>query len=419
MKLPFETIISYIKNSVNVMVTALAEAKVDEYKSQSDNKQQTYESMLIKLEKDIRKHIQSEQQVKLYVESLEYEMQELERENTKLKSEVRKLQEQLTQLNNNNNTHSSLLNELKQMLNESKAQVRKYIDNETSLQCKLNSKQQEIQSLQDKHNNQLQQLNRIINEQERTIKQYQQCTPINKGNVSCSYKHIPKTTIHHNHNHNQRQQNSTSMYNTIEKLIQNKISSIKHSYSSVKHSNSSCSSSKNNIAKIEHSRDKSLSSFFIQNDSLLLSHNNNKHDDMPNKSDCGVNSHVKGIHMHTAKKKGMHNRYRSLEDVKKIFQNKTACKLVRDILCNNNNNNGSKGSESNLNKSYYINQQGRKRSVEMVNNINIYMDSVKQDNHSVYVKVNNIDNNNNYNMNNNHKVRTKLKHKIPIKQNKY
>ena len=417
MKLPCETIISYIKNSVNVMVTTLAEAKVNEYKSQSDNAQQTYESMLIKLEKDIRKHIQSEQQVKLYVESLEYEMQELERENTKLKSEVRKLQEQLTQLNNNNNTHSSLLNELKQMLSESKAQVRKYIDNETALQCKLNSKQQEIQLLQDKHNDQLQQLNRIINEQERTIKQYQQCTPINKGNVSCSYKHIPKTTIHHHNHNNQQQQNSTSMYNTIEKLIQNKISSIKHSYSSVKHTNSSCSSSKNNIAKIEHSRDKSLSSFFIQNDSLLLSHNNNnKHDDVLNKSYCGVNSHVKGIHMHTAKKKGMHNRYRSLEDVKKIFQNKTACKLVRDILCNNNNN-GSKGNESNLNKSYYI----RKRSVEMVNNINIYMDSVKQDNHSVYVKVNNIDNNNNnnYNMNSNHKVKTKLKHKIPIKQSKY
>ena len=408
MKLPFETIISYIKNSVNVMVTALAEAKVDEYKSQSDNEQQTYESMLIKLEKDIRKHIQSEQQVKLYVESLEYEMQELERENTKLKSEVRKLQEQLTQLNNNNNTHSNLLNELKQMLSESKAQVRKYIDNETALQCKLNSKQQEIQSLQDKHNDQLQQLNRIINEQERTIKQYQQCTPINKGNVSCSYKHIPKTTIHHNHNHNQRQQNSTSMYNTIEKLIQNKISSIKHSYSSVKHSNSSCSSNKNNIAKIEHSRDKSLSSFFIQNDSLLLSHNNNnKHDDMLNKSDCGVNSHVKGIHMHTAKKKGMHNRYRSLEDVKKIFQNKSACKLVRDILCNNNGNGSNhKRGGSSLNKSYYKQQQGRKRSVKMVNNINIYMEGVKQDHHSVYVKVNNIDN-----INNDNKIKNKLKHK--------
>ena len=386
------------------MVTALAEEKVNEYKTQSDNNQHTYESMLIKLEKDIRKHIQSEQQVKLYVESLKYEMQELERENTQLKSKIHKLQEQLNQLNNNNNNHNGLLKELKQMLNESKAKVKKYIDNETVLQCKLNSKQQEIESLQYKHNDQLQQLNRIINEQEKTIKQYQQCTPINKGNVSCSYKHIPKTTIHHNHN--QRQQSSTSMYNTIEKLIQNKISSIKHSYSSVKHSNSSCSSNKNTIAKIEHSRDKSLSSFFIQNDSLLLSHNNNsnKHDDVLNKSDCGVNSHVKGIHMHTAKKKGMHNRYRSLEDVKKIFQNKTACKLVRDILCNNNN--GSKGGESNLNKSYYINQQGRKRSVEMVNNINIYMEEVKQDNHSVYVKVNNIDN-----INNSNKVKNKIKHK--------
>ena len=387
------------------MVTALAEEKVNEYKTQSDNNQQTYESMLIKLEKDIRKHIQSEQQVKLYVESLEYEMQELERENTKLKSKVRKLKEQLNQLNNSNHNRSGLLKELKQMLNESKAQVKKYIDNETALQCKLNSKQQEIESLQDKHNDQLQQLNKIINEQEKMIKKYQQCTPINKGNISVNsnYKHIPKTTIHHNHH----QQKSSSMYDTIEKLIQNKISSIKHSCSSVKHNNNN--NSNKNVAKIEqHSRDKSLSSFFIQNDSLLLSYNN-KFDDVLNKSDCGVNN-IKGIQMQSAKKKGMHNRYRSLEDVKKIFQNKSACKLVRDILCNNGNGNY-KGGESSLNRSFYRKQQGRKRSVEMVNNINIYMDSFKQDSHSVYVKVNNIDNNR-YNVNNN-KEKIKLKHKIP------
>jgi hypothetical protein len=381
------------------MVTALAEEKVDEYKTQSDNNQHTYESMLIKLEKDIRKHIQSEQQFKLYVESLEYEMQELEKENMQLKSKIHKLQEQLNQLNNNNNNYNGLLNELKQMLNESKAQLKKYIDNETALQCKLNSKQQEIESLQYKHNDQLQQLNRIINEQEKTIKQYQQCTPINKGNISMNnsnYKHVPKTTIHHH-----RQQKSSSMYNTIEKLIQNKIISIKHSYSSVKHNgNNNCNK---NTAKIEHSRDKSLSSFFIQNDSLLLS---NKHNDVLNKSDSGVNN-IKGIYLQSAKKKGMHNRYRSLEDVKKIFQNKSACKLVRDILYNNNGNGSNhKGGSSSLNKSCYKKQQCRKKSVEMVNNINIYMEGVKQDNQSVYVKVNNIDN-----INNGNKIKNKLKHK--------
>ena len=382
------------------MVTALAEEKVDEYKTQSNNNQHTYESMLIKLEKDIRKHIQSEQQVKLYVESLEYEMQELERENTQLKSKIHKLQDQLNQLNNNNNNHNGLLKELKQMLNESKAQVKKYIDNETVLQCKLNSKQQEIESLQYKHNDQLQQLNRIINEQEKTIKQYQQCTPINKGNISMNssnYKHVPKTTIHHYH----QQKKASSMYNTIEKLIQNRIISIKHSYSSVKHNGNNHSNK--NAAKIEHSRDKSLSSFFIQNDSLLLS---NKHDDVLNKSDCEVNN-IKGIYLQSAKKKGMHNRYRSLEDVKKIFQNKSACKLVRDILCNNNGNGSNhKRGGSSLNKSYYKQQQGRKRSVKMVNNINIYMEGVKQDHHSVYVKVNNSDN-----INNGNKIKNKLKHK--------
>ena len=377
------------------MVTVLAEEKVDEYKTQSDNDQQTYESMLIKLEKDIRKHIQSEQQVKLYVENLEYEMQELERENTKLKSKVRKLKDQLNQLSNNNHNRSGLVKELKQMLHETKEQVKKYIDNETALQCKLNSKQQEIESLQYKHNDQLQQLNKIINEQEKTIKQYQQCTPINKGNSSINNtcKHIPKTTIH---------QKTASTYNTIEKIIQNKISSIKHSYSSIKHHNNNNNNNNTNLAKIEHSRDKSLSSFFIQNDSLVLSHN--KHDDVLNKSDCAVSS-VKGIQMQSGKKKGMHNRYRSLEDVKKIFQNKGACKFVREILCNH------KGGEASLNRSYYKKQQGRKRSVEMVNNINIYMEGVKQDNHSVYVKVNNIDNiNGNYNVNGN-KVKTKLTHK--------
>ncbi len=75
------TIIKYIKDSIDCKITMLAEKKVNEYNSKlmSENIQQDYESMLIKYEKDLRSHIKTEHQLKLYAESLQNNIDELEK----------------------------------------------------------------------------------------------------------------------------------------------------------------------------------------------------------------------------------------------------------------------------------------------------------------------------------------------------
>jgi hypothetical protein len=76
------TIIKYIKDSIDCKITMLAEHKINEYNSKlmNENIQQDYESMLIKYEKDIRNHIKTEHQLKLYAESLQNNIDELEKE---------------------------------------------------------------------------------------------------------------------------------------------------------------------------------------------------------------------------------------------------------------------------------------------------------------------------------------------------
>ena len=65
-------LISYIKNSFDIIVTYLLEEKANIYKEEKSNKHQDYESLLIKLEADIREHIKTDNQNKLIIESLEY-----------------------------------------------------------------------------------------------------------------------------------------------------------------------------------------------------------------------------------------------------------------------------------------------------------------------------------------------------------
>ena len=62
--------------------------------------------MLIKLEKEIRRHIQTENQVKLYAETLQNNLEELENENKKLKeilSERENINNYNTNIISNNN----------------------------------------------------------------------------------------------------------------------------------------------------------------------------------------------------------------------------------------------------------------------------------------------------------------------------
>ena len=82
-KLDEMTLIKYIKDSIDITISKLAEKKANEYMSK-ENGNQDYESLLIKYEKDIRGHIKTENQLKLYADSLQNNIEEIEKEKKEL-----------------------------------------------------------------------------------------------------------------------------------------------------------------------------------------------------------------------------------------------------------------------------------------------------------------------------------------------
>jgi hypothetical protein len=91
------TLFNYIKSSLDVIVEILVEEKLTEFKTKNENTQEDYESLLIKYENDIRGHIRTEQQLKIFCENLQDENEILEKKIHSLKKKNK---------NNNNFTNS-------------------------------------------------------------------------------------------------------------------------------------------------------------------------------------------------------------------------------------------------------------------------------------------------------------------------
>ena len=80
------TLFEYIKSSFDIAITLQSEKKFKELKKTlnyeiNDNYSEDYETLLRKLESDIRQHISIEHQLKLYGEKLIDKLEELEKEN--------------------------------------------------------------------------------------------------------------------------------------------------------------------------------------------------------------------------------------------------------------------------------------------------------------------------------------------------
>ena len=80
------TLFEYIKSSFDIAVTLQSEKKFKELKKTlnyeiNDNYSEDYETLLRKLESDIRQHISIEHQLKLYGEKLIDKLEDLEKEN--------------------------------------------------------------------------------------------------------------------------------------------------------------------------------------------------------------------------------------------------------------------------------------------------------------------------------------------------
>ena len=175
------SLISYIKNSYETLVQVLVEEKINKYNQKKDNYPQEYEALLIKLEKDIRTHIQTEHQLKLYAESLQTVIEEKEKENIILKKMLSNIDNNDNHDNNNNNNINVInindkINELKQEIEINKKILKSYesqnlklTESEKNLKAKLINEYKIFNKKEIKYKQKIDSLNEKILEYEKKI----------------------------------------------------------------------------------------------------------------------------------------------------------------------------------------------------------------------------------------------------------
>lgn len=408
------TLINYIKCSIDIYVQILVDQKVLEYKESKKNSQEEYESMLIKLENDIRGHISTEHFFKIDAENMQFEIEELERENEKLTELLKEHDEEnIVAKENEIQTLKTEIERIKQILVSYEEQNLKLANNEKKLKSQIIKKEQELANIEEKYKDQINKLTSKYLVLEEKLKSYSP-TPNSSNNKTSNYSSglnsqedpLSKSQLPLRKKTSQGSKSSSSL-NNIEKYLQQKI----HSKNLINNNTNYGSTSNNNNNKINLSREKSFNnkpnesnSYIAHNDSMIVS---KKHDDFLSKQDFVTKKILKDSinkKQDIRNKKKGHNRQRSLEEVARFLRNKNSS-LIKEMLFNSNNNNNTHNSISKQRSNKKVNDGSNKKAhFELVNNINIYTNTLKQDNHNVYVKANMASSNsNNSNKNTNDK----------------
>ena len=437
-------LISYIKNSYETLIQVLAEDKINIYKDKRENTPQEYETLLIKLEKEIRSHIQTEQQLKLFAESIQNNFDEIEIENKILRFKL--INNENININNKCCSNEEKIKTLKKEIEINKKILKSYenqnlklAENERKLKLKLIEEQKiynekeakyikEIESLKQekinyekKMNNQGENLYNLNSSKSQKYcdKNFKKINNINRNNNIINYnKNIyinsnlkedikinrKKRTNNNNNHQNGPALSASSSMEKIEKYLMNKFaktqfhfkSKINIAISDIKQLNRKIPSPYNNsmAEKRLNNGFYSLNNKLLMNDSVLSN--------MPEKQ----------------KKKN--NRQKSVENKTKIRNKNKQESLLKNLLMSNNNSAFNINIKKSTVKNYKYNNNSTYKKVPYTcnlrgkirntggnknnygtnnninycgkiinNNINIYAHSLRQDNHNVYIKGNN------------------------------
>ena len=408
-------LIQYIKDSMDSTILSIAEKKINDYnkKYTIENIQQDYESMLVKYEKDIRGHIKTEHQLKLFADSLQNNIEELEKENNN--DNFKDI------IDEKNNIIRKLKNEInynKKLLKSFEEQIKKLEESEKKLK-------NIIQKMEKKHKNDLEILSKKIkmyeternNKKSETVYCNSSRHPYNPNIINNYIENDGNGRIYRNscNNISIGNNHSTSLVNTrpyekIEKFIlntkypknnkytyQNKIKNLKSS--STEHSKEK--SMRNNLSNINNNsyildskaQDELINKYMINNSSLNNTIRNNKKIYHRHKSIENENKYIKGKQMNIIKKilmssnNNINSNNNSLRNSNKvinkgIYNNNNSAIISKKIISSNNNIivNSSKNDMNKINKELNISSIiGNKNNIgcNFVNNINIYSNNLK------------------------------------------
>ena len=443
-------LIKYIKDSIDAIILNLAEKKINEYNNKytEQNIQEDYESMLIKYEKDIRGHIKTEHQLKLYADSLQNNIEDLEKE----KKEI----------NYSNNYREIIIkkndeiNDLKKEINYNKKVIKSYEEKNSKLVDNEKKLKNLLLKIEKKYKNEIETLNRKIkyyheqlrnaycigdDKEKKTETMYCNSSraPINSNLIN---NYIDNENIHNgnriyrnlNNSISISNNHSTSMVNSrpyekIEKYLmnkypkgnnkdqyqyQNKIKNLKNT--SIEHSkekhyrNNSINNIPNNSYIIDSKVQDELMNKYLINDSSLTNtikkgkKGYNRHNSVENNN----NKYIKSKQMNIIKKILMSNNNSNTnnnsvkrgkkENSKGMYSNNMHSNNISSKKLSGSNNsstvNSSKNYLNKTNKEIFndniSNIIGGKNNIgcNFVNNINIYSNNVKQDSGNIYISNN-------------------------------
>ena len=354
--------------------------------------------MLIKLEKEIRGHIQTENQVKLYAETLQNNLEELENENKKLKeilSERENINNYNTNIISNNNNASEKISELKNEIEKNKKVLKSYeiqnlklSENERKLKSKLIKELKLINQKEIKYKKEIDFLRQKIFSYEEKLSllfgddftnnnnnyeiqnQYYSNSNIKKSNSN--FLKDPFTNININNNNIKpskalfNTKNSIPYNNSNKSNYYNKVSedykNISRTHRTNKkdgsgiHKSGPALSASSSMEKIE----RYIMNKFVKTQLHFKSKNNvissaskrsynNKISSPYNRS--MVENEFNGYHSHNnklqmndsalnnirSKQKKKSNRHKSVENISNLIRNKNKQELLKNILMPNNN----------------------------------------------------------------------------------
>ena len=430
------SLIKYIKDSIDSIILEIVEKKINDYnKKSNEHIQQDYEAMLIKYEKDIRGHIKTEHQLKLFADSLQNNIEDLEKE--KKESICNNNYKDIIIEKNN------IINELKKEINYNKKLINSYEEKNIKLSENEKKLKNIISKLEKKYKNEIEILNQKLkdyrdkldniylekeekNKKNETIYCNSSRHPI-RQNLMCNY--LENQNINNNHNRIYRNSNNsisinnnhnttvvnTRPYDKIEKYIINKYP---------KNNNKDQYQYQNKVKNLknittDHSKGKNIRNSVsnISNNSYII--DSKMQDEIINKimiNDSSINNSIK-------KNKKVYHRHKSTENENNKYIKSKQMNIIKKILMSNNNistnNNSLRNSCKNINKGIYnniskkntysnnnstinnsknfINKStkeininniiGNKNNIgcNFVNNINIYSNTLKQDNNNIYI----------------------------------
>ena len=391
------TLIKYIKDSIDISISKLAEKRINDYNNKltEENTQQEYESLLIKYEKDIRGHIKTEHQLKLYSESLQTNIEELEKEKNECISDNKEYKDIIKKKNKEINKLKKQINHNKKLIETNEVQKNIMKENENTL--KNNIKKYEIE---------IEKLNKKIKYYEILFTEDPDGDTTEKElKNSTIYCNTSRTPIIVNSNTENKEMPTNKTYRNMNKMINdcksNNSSTKPYEKNQKFVSHKYCKNNKNqksykikNIKNLtdEHIIEKSITFNNINENNMpnhtYVNESNNKEDE--NNKLIGNNStlNVNNNNSITSKKsRTIYDRHKSIENANEYLRNKPLG-LIKKIFVSNDNNNSLK----------FLNKEKYK---EIMANTNIkYKKNINSNNSTINSTNKYIINNNNNNINN-------------------